>query len=72
MSSLSLLRLPLNLPSLFISIRSIIYFCSFDLCRLYRSGFQFMLMIKMMRKGLREGYKRKDFFNITVFLSFHN
>jgi len=34
MSSLFLLYLPLNLPAL-VSIRSIIYFRFFDLCRLY-------------------------------------
>lgn len=70
MSSLFLLRLPLNLPPL-VSIRSIIYFRFFDLCRLYlRAGSQFMLMIKRKRKlrdAERDG-KEKIFPTILDFL----
>lgn len=76
MSSLFLLRLLLNLPVvlfrldlLFISV-SLIYAACIYAC----SGFQFMLMIKEEEKieSREEERKRKDFFNITGFPSFHN
>lgn len=77
MSSLFLLRLPWNLPVL-VPIRSVIYFRFVDLCPLVFyacSGFQFMLMIKEEKKiesREEEERKRKDFFNVTGFPSFHN
>lgn len=65
MSSLFLLRLPLSPPP-FVSIRSIIYFRFFDLCRLYLRLFEFMLVIKRKERLRDEEKDGKE----TVFPTF--
>lgn len=50
MSSLFLLRLPLNLPVL-VSIRSVIYFRFVDLCRLYLRLFRISVYADDKRRG---------------------